>query len=216
LGYITVSAARPNDPWGNRTPTYRLRTCRPEPLDERAVSRQCLGWESNPHCPQRAAALQAAWRPTARPKALSIQWHRWDSNPQSPGFEPGREADLRTVPRHRSKAPGGSRTHTTAIPRLQAATTSQGRTPRERPVGVEPTRPPWQGDRLPLHHGRGRSCDSPGSAKPEQARLPEHPAGIAPATPPWEGGMLLLHHGRKFRGQKTEVRGQNRTRFPDC
>ena|SRR5262249_10089091 len=25
----------------------------------------------------------------------------------------------------------------------------------ERPVGVEPTRLPWQGSRLPLHHGRG-------------------------------------------------------------
>lgn len=24
----------------------------------------------------------------------------------------------------------------------------------ERPVGIEPTRPPWQGSRLPLHHGR--------------------------------------------------------------
>ena len=28
-----------SDPWGNRTPAYRLRTCRPVPLDERAVSR---------------------------------------------------------------------------------------------------------------------------------------------------------------------------------
>ena len=27
-----------SDPWGNRTPTYRLRTCRPRPLDERASS----------------------------------------------------------------------------------------------------------------------------------------------------------------------------------
>ena len=25
---------------------------------------------------------------------------------------------------------------------------------RERPVGVEPTHPPWRGDRQPLHHGR--------------------------------------------------------------
>lgn len=29
---------------------------------------------------------------------------------------------------------------------------------RKRPVGVEPTRPPWQGDRLPLHHGRFIDC----------------------------------------------------------
>jgi hypothetical protein len=32
---------------------------------------------------------------------------------------------------------------------------------QERPAGVEPARPPWQGDRLPLHHGRfsiGTGC----------------------------------------------------------
>ena len=27
-------------------------------------------------------------------------------------------------------------------------------TSKKRPVGVEPTLPPWQGSRLPLHHGR--------------------------------------------------------------
>lgn len=31
----------------------------------------------------------------------------------------------------------------------------RARTPeKERPVGIEPTLPPWQGSRLPLHHGR--------------------------------------------------------------
>ena len=29
---------------------------------------------------------------------------------------------------------------------------------RERPAGVEPALPPWQGDRLPLHHGRVVVC----------------------------------------------------------
>lgn len=56
-------------------------------------------------------------------------------------------------------------------------------------MGVEPTLPPWQDGRQPLHHGRDTD--------------PEHPAGLAPATPPWEGGMLLLHHGRT--GQPTSV-----------
>ena len=28
----------------------------------------------------------------------------------------------------------------------------------ERPAGVEPALPPWQGDRLPLHHGRLIGC----------------------------------------------------------
>src|SRR6266436_1138244 len=29
----------------------------------------------------------------------------------------------------------------------------------ERPAGVEPALPPWQGSRLPLHHGRERIAD---------------------------------------------------------
>ena len=31
---------------------------------------------------------------------------------------------------------------------------SQPSTPSERPAGIEPALPPWQGGRLPLHHGR--------------------------------------------------------------
>ena len=62
--------------------------------------------------------------------------------------------------RHNPRAPGGSRTHATAIPRRQAPATTRGHHHPERPVGVEPTHPPWQGDRQPLHHGRGRSHQS--------------------------------------------------------
>ena len=76
-------------------------------------------------------------------------------------------------------------------------------------MGVEPTHPPWQGGRQPLHHGRINSS--------------EHPAGLAPATPSWEGGMLLLHHGRVFSGSgggrthialfKRQVPSQSRPHF---
>jgi hypothetical protein len=53
-----------------------------------------------PTLPARASALQADWRPTARPKAflLSIQWHGRESNPHPPRFELGRSASWRTVP----------------------------------------------------------------------------------------------------------------------
>lgn len=52
----------------------------------------------------------------------------------------------------------------------------------ERPVGVEPTRPPWQGDRLPLHHGRARRSSDP-----------EHLAGLEPAPRPWRSRMLPIN-----------------------
>ena len=122
--------------------------------------------------PARAAALQAAWRPTARPKAYRSSIRRSSTGGirthTHQGLSLVATTSWRTVP-HKSRALGGNRTHTSVIPRRQAATTSQGpytfsipqstlRDPQseERPVGVEPTRPPWQGDRLPLHHGRVR------------------------------------------------------------
>ncbi len=51
----------------------------------------------------------------------------------------------------------------------------RGITGPERPVGVEPTHPPWQGSRLPLHHGRGHD--------------PEHPTGVEPVPRPWQSRM---------------------------
>ena len=47
---------------------------------------------------------------------------------------------------------------------------------KERPAGVEPARPPWQGDRLPLHHGRL-------SLAPNCQRSPEHREGLEPSSP---------------------------------
>ena len=47
------------------------------------------------------------------------------------------------------------------------------------PAGVEPARPPWQGGRQPLHHGR-------------VVVIKEHVAGIEPALPRWEPGALPL------------------------
>jgi hypothetical protein len=41
------------------------------------------------------------------------------------------------------------------IPRMSHALISADARPaEERPAGVEPALPPWQGSRLPLHHGR--------------------------------------------------------------
>src|SRR5262249_5456057 len=53
---------------GESNPYPQVDTLGSWPLDERAVSVPRVGIE--PTLPARAAALQAAWRPTARPKAL--------------------------------------------------------------------------------------------------------------------------------------------------
>ena len=91
---------------------------------------QFSAWGGNrTHIATKAAVLQTAWRPTARPQALSgtrgsrTHIHRGLSSAAIPG--------LRIVPRPR-----------------------RARKSFKRPVGLEPTHPPWQGGRQPLHHGR--------------------------------------------------------------
>ena len=49
----------------------------------------------------------------------------------------------------------------------------------ERPVGVEPTLPPWQGSRLPLHHGRLLF-----------RFVSEHREGLEPSSPDYKTGIL--------------------------
>ena len=51
------------------------------------------------------------------------------------------------------------------------------------PAGVEPARPPWQGGRLPLHHGHDRR---PRIVKESR----EHRVGLEPTSPPYEGGVF--------------------------
>ena len=55
----------------------------------------------------------------------------------------------RSVGRFRGRCPIGS-ANVVSLPRFVSQ--------EERPAGVEPARPPWQGDRLPLHHGRLSRC----------------------------------------------------------
>lgn len=66
-------------------------------------------------------------------------------------------------------------------------------------MGVEPTRPPWQGDRLPLHHGRVRTSGSGGNRThvhllkrqaPNQRRTHFRSAG--------GGGIEPRRTGRRF------------------
>ena len=52
----------------------------------------------------------------------------------------------------------------------------------ERPAGIEPALPPWQGSRLPLHHGRFQS-------QPNCQRA-EHRAGLEPASSHYGCGVL--------------------------
>ena len=53
---------------------------------------------------------------------------------------------------------------------------------QERPAGIEPTLPPWQGSRLPLHHGR--LCHN------QIVKQREHRAGLEPASPHYGCGVL--------------------------
>ena len=74
----------------------------------------------------------------------------------------------------------------------------------KRPVGVEPTLPPWQGSRLPLHHGRKNA--SPPNC--QRSKNQEHRAGIEPASPRYDGGILPLEDQCLCRFSGT---GENRT-----
>jgi hypothetical protein len=51
------------------------------------------------------------------------------------------------------------------------------------PAGVEPALPPWQGDRLPLHHGHS-------SPKPNCQGNREHRVGLEPTSPHYGCGVL--------------------------
>ena len=53
----------------------------------------------------------------------------------------------------------------------------------KRPAGVEPALPPWQGGRLPLHHGRKRGV-------PNCQRTIGHRAGLEPTSPRYRCGVL--------------------------
>ena len=60
---------------------------------------------------------------------------------------------------------------------------------RERPAGVEPALPPWQGSRLPLHHGRfwqNRIVKEHKSTGPPCRAVP----GLEPTSPHYECGIF--------------------------
>lgn len=52
----------------------------------------------------------------------------------------------------------------------------------KQPVGIEPTHPRWERERLPLHHG----C----------IKYQERLAGIEPAFPAWQADVIPLYHSR--------------------
>lgn len=74
----------------------------------------------------------------------------------------------------------------------------------ERPAGVEPALPPWQGSRLPLHHGRVVK-------RRIVKELEEHRVGLEPTSPRYEGGILPLNDQCFLRGQ--EAGNRSRIRF---
>ena len=72
----------------------------------------------------------------------------------------------------------------------------------ERPAGVEPALPPWQGSRLPLHHGR--LCHN------QIVKQREHRAGLEPASPHYGCGVLAARRPvlvvSRTRGARTLTR----------
>jgi hypothetical protein len=141
---------------------------------------QWHGWESNPQTPRFELGRYAGsrtvpfliqapqtgfepvtstlteWRanqaaPQGRNRSpISFQSPRWESNPRfrhtktaGSRYNTGASQRVRVEVRGREKpSPACSPTPTLTS------------TPSERPVGVEPTHPPWRGGRRPLHHGR--------------------------------------------------------------
>jgi hypothetical protein len=77
----------------------------------------------------------------------------------------------------------------------------------ERPAGVEPAHPPWQGDRLPLHHGRDMTKHelqitltlSPRGEVRNPSPYPSPPRGEGRSEKP-----LTLSLSPKERGDNTE------------
>ncbi len=124
--------------------------------------RQCPGWESNPHCLFGGCftGSPADHRTSEGETPLPREWHGWESNPQSPRFELGRDTGLQyrailgsgewAVVSGQSVPPGF------LYPLL---TTRCPPFPTEPLVGVEPTHPPYQDGKLPLHH-RGITIQS--------------------------------------------------------
>ena len=63
---------------------------------------------------------------------------------------------------------------------------------RERPAGVEPALPPWQGGRLPLHHGRCRCA-----GLPKIVRAPGWDSNPRLRAPKARGFAATLHPARQ-------------------
>ena len=63
---------------------------------------------------------------------------------------------------------------------------------KKRPVGVEPTLPPWQGSRLPLHHGRKIASQPNCQRSRMHEASKEHRVGIEPTSPRYDGGIFPL------------------------
>ena len=108
---------------------------------------------------------------SSRMTSIDCKLRELESNQRHPGSEPGVTAN--------SNYPA----------RLVATRTAI--TGQERPVGVEPTHPPWQGDRLPLHHGRRLAVEL---FVLENVCFLEHREGIEPSSLHYKGSVLPLDY----------------------
>jgi hypothetical protein len=105
-------------------------------------------------------------------------------------------------PGFRRSSTGGIRTHTRqglSLAALPVGVPCLVTSP-EPSVGIEPTRPPYQDGKLPLHH-KGFSFTASCLLSPVPQ---ERPVGVEPTRPPWQGSRLPLHHGRGSRATITD------------
>ena len=140
----------------------------------------------NPHSPRFELGRSADWRTVPRLRARSSERGARNRNPIFWSFTPRSELRARATqsPRWESN-PHVRHTKTAGCHYITGAYIgSQIRNPHseERPVGVEPTRPPWQGDRLPLHHGRVHQSRASGGSCTRVPTLEEWRVSVTPRT----------------------------------
>jgi hypothetical protein len=113
-------------------------------------------------------------------------FHESDPRPADRAEQPGwlQAARLPFLHQRSTSRRGWSRTSMLVLPKhVDVPSLPHAESIKERPAGIEPALPPWQGSTQPLHHGRLRVINP-------IVKKREHRAGLEPAYPRYEGGVL--------------------------
>ena len=180
------------------------------PIDQRAVSAECVGQELNLQCPE-AGGLQPPGRANAQPthsiRSDGTGGSRTHITKVRPGFGRQPAEGEGVEPSRLIARPSSSRVPSPfGLPFRSCSTGGRNRTcellfnrEAHEPAHATPVRVsiqsgrPDSNRRLPVPN----RADSPGFPTPRI--LNKCPAGVEPALPPWQGGRLPLHHGHDRR-----------------